>query len=327
MNLFPVMESRGITIAHSREANMTTRKNTIVGLGELLWDIFAQGKQLGGAPANFAYMTNLLGDEGVVASRVGKDRLGNAAARRLKRLGLTTAFLQVDEVNPTGTVKVDVDSDGQPKFKITEGVAWDFLDCTPEWKNLAARADAVCFGSLAQRTRQSRNAIASFLRAIRPHTVKVFDVNLRQSFYSAEILSASAKVADIIKLNQDELKKVSRLLGYEGRADDELAEAHWLIRVYGTKMVCVTRGAQGSLLATKSSSREHPGCAIEVADTVGAGDAFTAALLYHYLRGATIEIMSDAANLMGSWVASQKGATPGAEVKLLDKIRESEGVV
>src|ERR1700683_3979810 len=167
---------------------MPARKFTIVGLGELLWDIFEKGKQLGGAPANFAYITSLLGDRGIPASRLGEDALGAEAIRRLDELALPTEFIQKDEAHPTGTVKVEVDGTGQPRFEISESVAWDFLDWTPQWQKLAQQADAVCFGSLAQRSEQSRSTIRKFVLASQPNSVRVFDVNLRQSFYTAQIL-------------------------------------------------------------------------------------------------------------------------------------------
>jgi fructokinase len=298
---------------------MPTRRYVIVGLGEVLWDILPKGKELGGAPANFAYMTSLLGDKGVVASRVGKDRLGNAAARRLLRLGLRTTYIQVDSKNPTGTVKVDVDPDGQPKFEITENVAWDFFEWNQMWQMLAEHTDAVCFGSLAQRCTQSRETIRTFLKTVKPATVRVFDVNLRQSFFTVETLTESAKQADIMKLNADELPRVAQILGAPITGDSDTAQ--WLIRTCGLKLVCITRGAKGSLLVSKKEIHEHPGFPAQVADTVGAGDAFTAGLVHRYLRGANLEEMNEAANRLGSWVASKVGATPRAEVKILDSIR------
>ena len=298
---------------------MPTRRYVIVGLGELLWDILPKGKELGGAPANFAYMTSLLGDKGVVASRVGQDRLGNAAARRLLRLGLRTTYIQVDSKNPTGTVKVDVDPDGQPKFEITENVAWDFFEWNQMWQMLAEHTDAVCFGSLAQRCTQSRETIRTFLKTLKPATVRVFDVNLRQSFFTVETLTESAKQADIMKLNADELPRVAQILGAPITGDSDTAQ--WLIKTCGLKLVCITRGAKGSLLVSKKEVHEHLGFPAQVADTVGAGDAFTAGLVHRYLRGATLEEMNEAANRLGSWVASKVGATPRAEVKILDSIR------
>jgi fructokinase len=296
-------------------------KYTIVGLGELLWDVFPNRKELGGAPANFAYMTSLLGDEGVVASRVGRDRLGNAAARRLAKLGLSQEWLQLDTKKPTGTVKVQVFEDGQPKFQIAEDVAWDNFEWTSQWQALAGRAAAVCFGSLAQRAERSRETIRLFLQNLRPNALKVFDVNLRQTFFSADILRESAKLADIMKVNQDELPQVAQLLGYRSNAKETAAP--WLLRTCGLKLVCITEGPSGSSLVAADGLRRHPGFPTEVADTVGAGDAFTAALIHHYLRGATLDDMNEAANRMGSWVASQVGATPKPDVRFLKSILHS----
>ena len=304
---------------------MTSSKNRLViGLGELLWDVFPDGKQLGGAPANFAYMTSLLGDEGIVASRVGSDALGRAAGRRLERLGLRASHLQLDRAYPTGTVKVSVDPTGQPTFEIAESVAWDFFEWTPEWRALAERADAVCFGSLAQRCSQSRATIRHFLKALRSGTTRVFDVNLRQSFYSAETLSESAKLADIMKVNNDELPIVAKLLQIPFIYDEARA-AHWLRDILGLKLVCITRGAKGSLLVSADETSEHLGYRIHVADTVGAGDAFTAALVYHYLRRASVSTLNEAANRMGAWVSSQVGATPPRDEFHLEKVRAAVG--
>jgi fructokinase len=304
---------------------VTSSKNFfVIGLGELLWDMFPEGKQLGGAPANFAYMTSLLGDEGIVASRVGGDALGRAAGRRLERLGLRASHLQLDRAYPTGTVKVSVDPSGQPTFEIAESVAWDFFEWSPEWRSIAERADAVCFGSLAQRCPQSRATVRQFLSAARPGVTRVFDVNLRQSFYNAETLSESAKLADIMKVNNDELAIVAKLLQIPFIYDESRA-AHWLRDILGLKLVCITRGAKGSLLVSADEVSEHPGFRVHVADTVGAGDAFTAALVYHYLRRASVSTLNEAANRMGSWVASQIGATPPRDEFHLEKVRSAVG--
>jgi len=299
------------------------RKFTTVGLGELLWDIFPEGRQLGGAPANFAYMTNLLGDEGVVASRVGGDALGEEARSRIESLGLNTSYIQQDSACRTGIVQVAVDANGQPTFQIAAPVAWDCFEWTPAWQSLAQQADAVCFGSLAQRSLQSRQTIHSFLKTIRPETTRVFDVNLRQSFYSAQILADSAKLADLIKLNNDELPTVVKLLGFPFH--DEESAAQWLRHTFNIKLVCVTRGARGSLLVSEYAKHEHPGICVTVADTVGSGDAFTAALVYHYLRRDSLATMNEAANRMGSWVASQVGATPARDEAQLGLIRSAAG--
>jgi len=290
----------------------------VVGLGEVLWDLFPEGKQLGGAPANFAYITNLLGDRGIIASRVGADALGNDIQQKLGTLGLESSYLQSDSARPTGTVRVRVDQDGQARFEITDMVAWDFLEWTPAWESLAQQADAICFGSLAQRSPASRETIHKFLGAARPGTARIFDVNLRQAFYSAKALSESLKFADIAKLNAEELPHVVELLGIPHHGEQPSAER--LRFAYGLKLVCVTRGAQGSLLVSEFERHEHPGFRVQVADTVGAGDAFTAALVHHFLRGARLAAMNEAANRIGAWVASCVGATPSSDDVQLRRI-------
>ena len=290
----------------------------VVGLGEVLWDLFPEGKQLGGAPANFAYITNLLGDRGIIASRVGDDALGDEIQQKLGTLGLESSYLQSDSARPTGTVRVRVDQDGQARFEITDMVAWDFLEWTPAWESLAQQADAICFGSLAQRSPASRETIHKFLGAARPGTARIFDVNLRQAFYSAKVLSESLKFADIAKLNAEELPRVVELLGIPHHGEQPSAER--LRFAYGLKLVCVTRGAQGSLLVSEFERHEHPGFRVQVADTVGAGDAFTAALVHHFLRGARLAAMNEAANRIGAWVASCVGATPSSDDVQLRRI-------
>ncbi len=277
----------------------------IVGLGELLWDFLPTGRQLGGAPANFAHGAALLGDEATIVSRIGSDEPGDEL---ISKLTVSTENLQRDPTHPTGTVKVRLDASGKPNFEIVESVAWDFLEWTEALNNLAQRADAVCFGSLAQRSPQSRKTIRKFLRAMRPQSARVFDVNLRQSFYSRDVVHESLKLANIAKLNDEELPIVAKLLGIEYEREEEAA--HKLLAAYELDLVCVTRGGSGSLLVSDSESDEHPGFKVQVADTVGAGDAFTAGLLHQYLRGASLRQMNDLANRMGAWVSSQSGAMP-----------------
>jgi fructokinase len=292
---------------------------TVVGLGELLWDMFPHGKQLGGAPANFAYMTALLGDRGIVASRVGQDRLGQEAIWQLKSSGLDTSQIQSDPAHATGTVQVQVDSRGQPEYKITEDVAWDHLTWSPEWEALAKSTDAVCFGSLAQRSEVSRSTIRKFLQSVRADAARIFDVNLRQAFYSGEVLRVALLHANIMKVNHEELPRIIGLFGESFRVERDAA--CWLAEEFGIKLVCVTRGHQGSLLVCGDKTDEHPGFTIKVADTVGAGDAFTAALVHHWLRKSALEEMNLAANRMGAWVASQEGAMPTADETVLSTIK------
>jgi len=289
----------------------------VVGLGEVLWDLLPGHTCLGGAPANFAYITTLLGDQGIVASRVGVDSRGVEALRRLKELGLVVSHVQTDREHPTGTVKVELDAQGRARFEIAQPVAWDFLEWTPDWQRLAESADAVCFGSLAQRSEKSRATIGRFLGAMSARTVKVFDVNLRQSYYSREILAESMRAADIVKLNDEELAKIMSLGGFPHSSPhkDERSSARRLMEAYELKLVCVTRGGRGSLLVSGQEANEHPGFRVSVADTVGSGDAFTAGLVHEYLHGAALgrmnlDQMNEVASRVGAWVASEVGAMP-----------------
>lgn len=296
---------------------MNRRK--IIGVGELLWDLLPDGAWLGGAPANFAYITQLLGDEGVVASRLGSDSLGQAAISRMQELGLGTHYVQVDPVHPTGTVKVKVDAQGQAEFEIAQPVAWDFLEWTASWQALATQVDAICFGSLAQRSMQSQNTIRSLVSAAGSAT-KVFDVNLRQSHYSQETICESMKLADIVKLNHEELPRIMSLCDVPHK--DECSSAEYLVRAYDLELVCITRGARGSLLVGRNGVDEHSGFNVKVADTVGAGDAFTAALLHEFLNGAPLPEMNEWANRVGAWVASCPGGMPVPSRELTELVKD-----
>jgi fructokinase len=293
----------------------------VVGLGEVLWDMLPSGKQLGGAPTNFAYMATLLGNEGVVASRIGSDRLGQDTLRRIDALGLKAQFVQLDEAHPTGTARVSVDDQGQPRFTITEPAAWDFLEWTPAWQGLAQQADVVCFGTLAQRGTQSRDTVRRFLNAVNASTLRVCDVNLRQSYFSREVIEESFNLCEIVKLNHEELPIVAKLLGVEF-GDIESCARHLLER-FRLKLICVTRGADGSLLVSSSGASSHSGFKVKVADTVGAGDAFTASLTHYYLRGASLDAINEAAGRMAAWVASQPGGTPALQGRNLEDVLAS----
>jgi fructokinase len=289
-------------------------KKTVVGLGEVLWDILPEATHLGGAPANFAYITSLMGDRGVVASRVGADARGQEARRRMEALGLPVTFLQTDadKDHPTGTAQARVDGKGQASFVIAQPAAWDFMEWTAQWRDLARETDAVCFGSLAQRSLQSRETIRNFLRTTSREAVRVFDVNLRGDFFSRELLAESMSLANIVKLNDEELPRIMKLGGLVHSAGHggEKSSAVKLLSLYDLELVCITRGNRGSLLVSKSGSSEHAGFRVQVADTIGTGDAFTAGLTHEYLHGASLDGMNEVANLVGAWVASQAGATP-----------------
>jgi fructokinase len=287
---------------------MPSRAHLVVGLGEILWDLLPGGKQLGGAPANFAHGAALLGNHSTVASRIGLDSLGDDILHALDHAALSGNDLQRDPSHSTGTVHVRVDSSGQASYEIVDSVAWDFLEFTPTWQELAQRTAAVCFGTLAQRSPQSRTAIRGFLEAARPNSARVFDVNLRQKFYSAEIIDQSLQLCNIVKLNDQELPTVARLLNMNCSSEGTAAEE--ICHRYELDLVCVTKGDEGSLLVNTTGSDMHPGFKVKVSDTIGAGDAFTAGMVHQYLKHASLREMNDLANRMGAWVSTQPGAMP-----------------
>jgi fructokinase len=285
-----------------------SKRALMIGLGEVLWDILPSGKVLGGAPSNFAYMTHLLGNEAIVASRVGNDQLGREACTLIQKLGLSTAYVQHDHQHETGTATVSIDAEGQPSFTIKESAAWDFLEWTAEWEELSSRADAVCFGSLAQRSSRSAETIETFLRNAQTRALMICDVNLRQSFYSKDGLSRSFQHAHLVKLNEQELVLVSSLLELGVGTQEKLARQ--LLNEFALRLVVVTRGSRGSLLVSESETVEHGGFQVKVVDAIGAGDAFTACLAHYYLGGYSLQDMGEFANRFASWVATQRGATP-----------------
>jgi len=284
------------------------KKFKIVGLGEVLWDVFPDYKKLGGAPANFAYFSQKLGQDGVVVSRIGNDPPGKEILGSLAGLGLGIDFIQIDPKHPTGTIDVKIDSSGQPDYIINKNAAWDFLKLSDNWKDLAGKIDVVCFGTLAQRSPGSRRTIIEFLKMTGKDVIKVFDINIRQNFYSKKIIIESLKFAAILKLNVEELEMLRKLMGYRDKKRIDICRR--LINKYNLKLLCLTRGEDGSLLVDGNSYFIHPGYRVSVVDTVGAGDAFTAAMVIQYLHGRTLEEISNSANKLGSWVSSKIGPTP-----------------
>jgi fructokinase len=268
-------------------------------------------------------MAARLGNRGVIASRLGNDALGANARTVLDAFPADTSMLQTDAENPTGTVSVEIRG-GEPHYTIHEPAAWDFLEWTPEWRALASIADAVCFGTLAQRNATSRATIREFLAATRPECLRVFDVNLREPFFSGETISVSLASATIFKLNEVEVPKVLAMLGaVESIPAGEaglLEAAQWILKKYPVQLVAITVGKDGSLLAARDSFDRHPGVAIKIADTVGAGDAFAAALVHSYLSGASLAEMNEAGNRWGGWVASQPGAMPDLDAATMAAI-------
>lgn len=296
----------------------------MVGLGEILWDILPSGKVLGGAPANFAYMANVLGNLGIVASRVGNDELGWKACQVVEERGMESGYLQHDKLHETGTARVLLDPGGQPKFTIRESVAWDFFEWTPAWQELSARADVVCFGPLAQRSPASADAIERFLLNTPAKTLRICDANLREPFYTADILHKSFHLADVLKLNDEELLRVSSLLGIGGEGEEEKLAAT-LLREFNLELVCLTKGARGSLLVSETRAIRHTGLSVEVADAIGAGDAFTACVAHYYVQSRPLEQISDAANRFAAWVTTQVGAAPFISPDRLEEILDIDG--
>ncbi|WP_263352577.1 carbohydrate kinase family protein [Acidicapsa acidisoli] len=298
---------------------------TILGIGELLWDMLPEGPQLGGAPANYSVMAGRMGNHATVLSRIGRDGLGERALEMLRPFPVDCTRLQVDPEQATGRVTVKLE-DGQPSYTIHQPVAWDFFELTKSWLNEAAQADAVCFGSLAQRSEQSRQTIHALVKATRPQCQRIFDVNLRAPFYSAEIVRESLELASVMKMNDAEVQLVLDLLGFPTAASLRGGAERLLEHFTGLALVAITRGGTGSLLVGRSEWNEHPGIPIKVADTIGAGDAFTAAMTHYLLRGASLSVLNEAGNRWGSYVASQSGAMPEIGPETLQRItREIEG--
>lgn len=283
-------------------------KKVVVGMGEALWDVLPEGKKIGGAPANFAYHISQFGLDSCVVSAVGDDALGaeiveNFDKKDLKHLIATVPY-------PTGTVQVEIDQAGIPQYEIKENVAWDNIPYTAHLENLAGRTRAVCFGSLAQRNVVSRSTINRFLDAM-PHdedNLIVFDVNLRQGFYNKEILCNSMSRCNILKINDEELVTVSRMFGYPGI---DLQDKCWiLLGKYNLKMLILTCGINGSYVFTPGNVSFVETPKVEVADTVGAGDSFTAAFIASILKGKTIPEAHKTAVEVSAFVCTQNGAMP-----------------
>jgi fructokinase len=280
----------------------------VVGLGELLWDDFPSGRQIGGAPANFAYHCQVLGAQAHVVSAVGDDAPGTALLAGLRQHHLDTAYVHIDTIHPTGRVSVALDTEGVPTYTIHEKVAWDHIPVTSALLDLASSAHAVCFGTLAQRSSLSRKAIDAFLSATRPECLRVFDINLRQSFFDAALIEAGLHRASVLKLNDDELRILIRLLRLDA---DGAAAMDTLLDRYDLDLVALTRGPRGCLLHSNKQTVEDAGSPVPaVRDTVGAGDCFTATLAVGILRRQPLTRIAAEANRRAAFVCTQSGAMP-----------------
>ncbi len=318
----------------------------IVAIGEVLWDLLPAGPRLGGATTNFAVLTTRLGGYAALISAVGDDELGAEATRMLHALAysdteatpqLDLSGLQIAQTLPTGTVSVTLDEHGRPNYTIHAPAAWDGIELTPALSPLAQSASAICLGTLAQRAIRSRHSIRSFVQSLHPNCVRIVDINLRSPFANSETLEWCMAHADVLKVSDEELPQVAHLLGkielahgFPDESGVELTSAateaasRLLEFAPQCRLVAITLGPNGSLLADRSSSFRHPGIPTRVVDTVGAGDAFTAGLVHGYLRGLGLETISQIANTCGSFVASQPGATPELHSTLLHELRALE---
>lgn len=285
------------------------KRHTIVGIGEILWDVFPNGPKFGGAPANFACSAAGLGRERVgvfVASGVGNDDFGRRALEFLQKRGVDTSCVAVQD-QATGQVDVELDDAGRASYRFAADTAWDNLVWSNDMEQLAARTDAVCFGTLGQRSEQSRATIRQFVSATPSTAIRILDVNLRPPFVSDAVIRESIELANVLKLNDEELPVVAELCGASGTEFDVMREISSRLDI---EVVAVTRGPQGAVLVRGEEISEFGGVQANVVDTVGAGDAFTAALVLGLLTGSPLDEINQTACNVAAFVCSQSGATP-----------------
>ena len=290
--------------------------NIVTGIGEVLWDVLPEGK-LGGAPANFAYHVSQFGFESRIVSAIGPDMLGEELLSGLGDKGLDCMIETVPY--PTGTVQVELDGNGIPCYDIRQDVAWDNIPFTPGLEALAKTTGAVCFGSLAQRSPVSRDTINRFIDAMPEGSLRIFDINLRQNFYTKDIVCNSMRKCNILKINDEELETVSVMLGLPDGPQQSRAKA--LLSMFGLKALILTCGATGSHVFTSEETSYIATPQVEVADTVGAGDSFTAAFVSGLLKGLDIRQAHRLAVETSAFVCTQEGAMPELPASLTDSVK------
>ena len=279
----------------------------ITGIGEILWDMFPDGAQFGGAPANFVCHSQALGARSHMVSCVGNDELGRRALGFLKEHGVDISAVTQSEERGTGTVEIELDAEGVAQFEFASDVAWDALTWSEALTHVAVKTDVVCYGTLGQRSEISKNTIQRFLKGTTDECLCVFDVNLRQQFYTEGLIRDSLEFANILKLNDEELPVLSSSCGLSGSATSVMER---LRERYNLHLVALTRGAKGAILLTENSLSVCDGFAVEVRDTVGAGDAFTAAMTLGLLLGHELDRINEHACRVAAFVCSQDGAAP-----------------
>ncbi len=298
---------------------MHTKKITLVGIGEVLWDIYHDQRHLGGAPANVVMNAHQLGINSVLVSRVGDDGMGKELARTLAHRGLDTDYVQLDRKKGTGTVLVALDIKGVPSFRCSHDVAFDYLAFNTKTKELAPTVDAVVFGTLAQRSKTARQTILDFLRAAKK-ALKVFDVNARASeAHLQTLVPASLELADVVKLSGEEVDLLARVLRREGDTTPRFVD--YLIKQYRLKLVAITHGGQGCELFDEHTSCRLRALPVLITDTTGAGDAFTAGMIHQLLRKAPLREIAEFANLLAGFLCTQRGATPSFDLHTLKAFR------
>lgn len=288
----------------------------IVGMGEALWDCLPEGRKIGGAPANFAFHAGQFGFKSLAVSAIGNDELGDEIVEKFNQMNLCHLLERVDF--PTGTVQVTLDEKGIPCYEILEGVAWDNIPYSEKMDEIAHNCRVVCFGSLAQRNKVSRETINRFIDAMpeSEDSLKVFDINLRQHFYDEEIIISSLKKCNVLKINDEELVIVSRMFGFPELSQSEACRR--ILDTYGLKMLILTCGTDGSYVFTAGETSFHPTPKVEVADTVGAGDSFTGSFIASILKGKSISDAHKRAVEVSAYVCTQNGAMPVLPAELLD---------
>jgi fructokinase len=282
-------------------------KKTVVSFGEILWDILPSCRVLGGAPFNFVFRVNSLGDSGLIISRLGQDSPGQKAVDKVSTLGLETTYIQWDASRPTGTVQVSFDQHKNPDYLIVPQVAYDHIQLTDSLLDIASKADCICFGTLIQREGQSRDTLRRLLENSH-HSLKFCDINLRKKCYDRDTVAFSLDSSHVVKMNEDEARQLAQMFGFSYRSISRLCEQ--LVERWSLRYCLVTLAQYGAYALSESGEEIYvPGYGIELADSLGAGDAFSAGFIHEILRGATVAQACGLGNIMGALVAAQKGAT------------------
>lgn len=296
-------------------------QKTILSFGETLWDLLPEATTLGGAPFNFAYRVDGLGDNGVMVSRLGRDELGRRAFEKIRRLGMDTTFIQWDERHPTGTVRVSFDEANRPDYLILPDVAYDHIGCHEALLDVAGEADCFCFGTLTQRSPTTRDTLYRLLRTA-TDAVKLLDINLRKRCYDIETVTASLEKADILKLNDDETAQLAGMLQLPGGPLDRIAEQ--LVGRYRLACCVITLGERGALAISGGAEKLYsPGFRVDPVDSLGCGDAFAAGFIHEHLRGAPLLECCRYGNAIGAAVACQQGATMPLDKQNLEQFLSS----